>query len=270
MKLLKGVREAAIAVMIAAGGFGGVVHAERMSFPYEKFDRLTRRYVNQQGRVDYVGLKQELPALRSFVDRLAATGPENHPELFRDNGDRLRYYMTAYNAWVLYYAVRAYPKKHALWSRSGVFRNHPIKLDGRELSLNDLEHQIIRKRFRDPRVHFYVNCAAASCPPLQRGVIPPGRTSEELDRAARRFINDPANVRFDEAKKQLSLSPIFNWFSEDFLNYLRDKRGISDPHVAQYVLLYLDGPPCGALARTPLKQISIQYFDYDKSLNEQR
>lgn len=238
-------------------------------FSYDEFDRLTRAYVSEHGAVNYEGLKKEIAGLQAFIDQLSAVSPENKPEWFPHEDERKRYYLTAYNAYILFYAVSSYPDRHGLWSRLGLFKNKDIVLGGRKLTLNDLEHNIIRKEFVDPRVHFALNCAARSCPPLKAGVIAYNATEYELEEAARRFINDPANVRFEVLNLTLYLSKIFDWFEGDFLTYLRIKRRISEPHIAQYVGLYLTGSSAEALARLPVNKITIKYLDYDKTLNEE-
>lgn len=238
-------------------------------FSYDQYDRLTRAYANEDGGVNYAGLKKEIAALKEFIDQLAAVSPENKPEWFPNEDERKRYYLTAYNAYILFHAVSGYPDKHALWSRLGLFKDKDIILGGRKLTLNDLEHNIIRKEFLDPRIHFALNCGARSCPPLKAGVITANATENELEEAARRFINDPANVRFDESNLTLYLSKIFDWFEGDFLNYLRAKRGLAEPHVAQYVGLYLRGSSAQVLANVPASALTIRYLDYDKGLNEE-
>ncbi|MEK6320529.1 MAG: DUF547 domain-containing protein [Acidobacteriota bacterium] len=238
-------------------------------FSYDEYDRLTRAYVNEQGAVDYAGLKKELAALKDFIEQLAAASPENKPEWFPNEDERKRYYLTAYNAYILFYAAAAYPDRHGLWSKLGWFKNKDIILGGRNLTLNDLEHNIIRKEFLDPRIYFALNCGAKSCPALKAGVIAQNATESELEEAARRFINDPANVRFDESSLTLFLSRIFDWFEGDFLNYLRVNRGVAGPHVAQYVALYLGGSSAQTLANIPPTALTINYLDYDKGLNEQ-
>ncbi|MBS1791214.1 MAG: DUF547 domain-containing protein [Acidobacteria bacterium] len=237
---------------------------------YSEYDRLTRKYVNAQGLVNYNGLKSELPALKTFIDQISAVSPESHSQLFPDGGEQLRYWMTAYNAWVLYIAASEYPSKSSLWNFIGLFRNRDIKLGGKAMGLEDLEHKIIRKRYKEPRIHFYINCAAASCPALWQGAIPQGKTWDVLNQSAKRFINDPRNVKFDPATKRLQLSKIFDWFKDDFLTYLKEQKGIAEPHIAQYLLMYLDEPTRSALEKIPPKEISIGYFSYNKSLNEQR
>ena len=238
-------------------------------FSYDQYDRLTRAYANEQGGVNYSGLKEELAALKDFIDQLAAASPENKPEWFPSEDERKRYYLTAYNAYILFFAASAYPDRHGLWSRLGLFKDKDIMLGGRKLTLNDLEHNIIRKEFLDPRIHFALNCGARGCPPLKAGVISENATENELEEAARRFINDPVNVRFDESNLTLYLSKIFDWFEADFLNYLRVKRGLAEPHVAQYVTLYLMCSTAEALARVPAMALTIKYLDYDKGLNEE-
>jgi hypothetical protein len=233
---------------------------------YAEYDRLLRTYVDARGLVNYAGLKKEIGALKGFVDQLGAADPL----VINDPGERLRYYLTAYNAWVLYYAANAYPSKNEMWNFVGLFRDHDIIMGGRKSSLENLEHKIIRPQFKDPRAHFYLNCAARSCPGLWPGAIPAGKTLEVLEQSAKRFINDAQHVRYDAAAKRLTISKIFDWFADDFLTYLQTQRGIAQPHIAQYILLYLDGPQREALAKTPLNEISLKYFSYNKSLNEQR
>jgi len=250
--------------------FVAAASASAQQINYSEYDRLTRQYVDGRGLVNYNGLKGELPALKTFIDQISAVSPESHPQAFPDGGEQLRYWMTAYNAWVLYIAASEYPSKSALWNFVGLFRNRDIRLGGRASSLEELEHKIIRKRYKEPRIHFYINCAAYSCPPLWQGAIAQGKTWDVLDQSAKRFINDPRNVKYDLATKKLQLSKIFDWFSGDFTTYLKEKKGIAQPHIAQYLLMYLDGPTRAALEKTPVNEISISYFSYNKALNEQK
>ena len=256
---------ASLSLFACAGTFA--VRAQEID--YFEYDRLMRKYVDAHGLVDYKGLKSELGALKTFIDQISDISPLSHPQYFMDGSEQLRYWMTAYNAWVLYIAASEYPNKNALWSFLGLFRNRDIKLGGKPMKLGDLEHKIIRSGYKDPRIHFYINCGAASCPAMSQGAIPQLKTFDALDQAARRFINDPNNVKFDAAAKKLYLSKIFDWFQDDFMNYLKEKRGDQTPHIAQYILLYLDGPAREALQQTPLNEIRVSYFSYDKNLNEQ-
>jgi hypothetical protein len=239
------------------------------SFSYQTYDEITRTYVNDQGLVDYKNLKANLNKLKDFTDLLAAVGPDNHPELFADAEEKKRYYLTAYNAWVMYHATQAYPDKHHLWSRLGYFKNKDIVLGGTKLSLNTLEHQIIRKQFLDPRIHFYINCGAKGCPRVRQGAIGEKLTEQALEQAAKDFLQDPQNFRVDSATRTVYLSKIFDWFAEDFIRYLQTQRGLAKPHIAQYVLPYIGETDRSTLANIPLDQLKVKYLSYDKELNEQ-
>jgi hypothetical protein len=238
-------------------------------FSYQTYDEITRTYVDAQGLVNYKNLKANLKQLKEFTDLLAAVGPDNHPELFTDQEDKKRYYLTAYNAWVMYHAAQAYPDKHHLWSRLGYFKNKDIVLGGTKLSLNTLEHQIIRKQFLDPRIHFYINCGAKGCPRVRQGAIGEKLTEAALDQAAKDFLQDPQNFRFEPATRTVYLSKIFDWFAEDFIRYLQTQRGLAQPHITQYVLPYISETDRNALANIPLDQLKVKYLSYDKDLNEQ-
>lgn len=265
-----------IIVLLAAGTTVNTIHPNPSvpespgdGFSYQTYDRLTRAYVDEQGRVNYAGLKAEMATLRGFIEQLAAVSPESRPDLFATEDDRKRYYLTAYNALVLYFAASAYPNRHALWSKLGYFKNKDIVLGGRKLTLNELENNIIRRQFLDPRIHFYINCGAKGCPAVKPGAIAQNSTDAELDQAARRFINDPTKVRFDPDTGTLYLSKILDWFSEDFITYLKVKRGLAHPTISEYVALYLTGAAGRALSQKPPAQIKIKYLDYDKDLNDQ-
>src|ERR1041384_2122536 len=91
-------------------------------FSYGEYDRLVAKYVDARGRVNYAGLKKELAALQAFLDQLATASPESKPELFANDDESKRYYLTAYNAYVLFYAAKAYPDKNALWAKLGWFK----------------------------------------------------------------------------------------------------------------------------------------------------
>jgi hypothetical protein len=257
-----------VAALFAAAATAQAQPGAESPFSFDDFDRLTRTYVNAEGLVDYAGLKKELPALRAVVERMAAHGPHNRPAEFSSSESRLRYYLMAYNANVLYITASAYPDRRALWNWLGLFVDHDIVLGGRQLSLNALEHQILRREFRDPRIHFYINCAARSCPPLPQGAIPPGGTEQALDEAARRFLSDPRHCRFDASTGTLYLSRIFDWFEEDFLAFQKE-RGAESPSLAGYALRYLNPKTRAAVERVSAGRLRVKFLDYDKSLNEQ-
>ncbi|MFQ5925952.1 MAG: DUF547 domain-containing protein [Terriglobia bacterium] len=237
--------------------------AER--FDYGSYARLLQKYVTPQGQVRYAALKADREDLEAFLAQLAATSPENRPDLFRDTASRLAYWINAYNAFVLHSVVESYPVKGPLDIRYGFgllfFKRTRHIAGGQRLSLDHIEHQILRKRFLDPRIHFAINCASASCPPLAPKPFLPKTLDTQLGEVARAFIQDERNVRM--RGDTLFLSKIFDWYTDDFVGFLR-QTGSSQTSVIDYVLLYL---PAETAEQLQGERPRVEFLDYDWSLN---
>jgi len=160
------------------------------------------------------------------------------------------------------YPLKSIRKLDGAFGLKGVFdkdfipmkAHHPEGKD-EELSLNDIEHGILRKKFRDARVHAAINCASKSCPPLRAEAFTAEKLDAQLDEQMRAFVNDPARNRIDPAKKELEISEIFKWFEEDFE---RDAKSVKE-FLVRYV------PPERAEL---VRNAKIRYLDYDWDLND--
>jgi hypothetical protein len=131
-----------------------------------------------------------------------------------------------------------------------------VTVEGRELTLNDIENEIIRPEFAEPRIHFALNCAAVSCPPLRVGAYVGSRLDAQLEEQTRAFLGDPARNGLDE-RGRLRLSKILDWYEEDF-----EKDGDLVDWVRPYV---------PALAALPADaDVDVKFHDYDWALNEAR
>jgi hypothetical protein len=125
------------------------------------------------------------------------------------------------------------------------------------LSLSDLEHEILRREFHEPRIHFAIVCASSSCPKLPSWAYIPTQLDQQLDQATRAFINDHMRNRFDRQQKVAYLSKIFDWFESDFAG----TSGSALQFVARYVY-------DADLARElEAGMYRIDYLNYDWSLN---
>ena len=127
------------------------------------------------------------------------------------------------------------------------------RIDGGVITLDDIEHNILRPRFKDPRVHFAVNCASKSCPPLRSEPYQGSILDQQLDDAAQAFINNPLLNRLEGNK--LYVSEIFDWFEEDF-----------NDDVIGFFLKYARGDLKKQLEANR-GNIKLKYLDYDWSLN---
>ncbi len=155
-------------------------------------------------------------ALRDYLARLAAVEVD---ALSRD--EQRAYWINLYNALTVEVVLEHYPVESILDIRisPGFFSIGPwgkklVTVAGTELSLNDIEHRILRPIWRDPRLHYAVNCASLGCPNLQREAFTAANSEALLERAAREFVNHPRGARV--AKGRLHVSSIYDWFAADF------------------------------------------------------
>lgn len=204
------------------------------------------------GVVDYQSFKNEEETLDRYLNVLEQTDSAalSHHEQFA-------FYVNAYNAWTIKLILSGYPGIKSIKALGSIFRSpwqkKICRIDGDIITLDDIEHSILRPRFRDPRVHFAINCASKSCPPLVSEPYRGDILDQQLDSSARDFINDPSSNRLEG--NTLYVSSIFKWFAEDF-----------DNDVVGFFLKYAELDMKRELERRR-NSIKIKYLDYDWSLN---
>lgn len=219
---------------------------------------LLRRY----RRVDAAGVARFDYASASAADRmtladyLAALQTIDPTKL--TNTAAFAYWGNLYNAKTVDLVLEAYPVRSIKNVRGGLFNTGPwtdkvMTVNGVRLSLDDVEHGIMRPIWNDPRIHYMVNCAAIGCPNLQGRAWEAGSLEADLDAAARDYVNDPRGVRFDGDR--LNVSSIYEWFQEDF--------GGDDAGVIRHLAAYAEP----ALADQLASAASIYDDFYDWSLN---
>ncbi|MFO0689636.1 MAG: DUF547 domain-containing protein [Myxococcota bacterium] len=204
--------------------------------------------------VDYAPLVHSR-ALDRLVAQLEASKPAQ-----LDRPGQLAFWINAYNLLTLD-LVR---KHHPIASIrdvgsffSPVWKRPVATIDGRRLSLDAIEHEILRP-MGEPRIHAAIVCASKSCPPLRRTPFRPETLDADLDDAVRRFLASPAKgVAIDRTARTIRVSKIFEWFEEDF-----EAAG----GVRAFLAAHLP-PPDAAWLRGPGRDAMLLYFDYDWSLN---
>jgi hypothetical protein len=211
------------------------------------FDALLRANV-KAGVVNYPGF-QDNAAFRHYVDDLGK------PARLDGKAETLAYYINAYNALAIEGILEGLSPSSLLGrARYFIFKEWP--LNGRSITLYDLEHRILRP-MGEPRIHFAIICASRSCPFLRSAAYMPGTLDAQLDEQARQFVNDPFRNRFDKATRTASLSEIFKWFDEDF----RGPAGSPQRYIARYAA---DPEVAQGLADDAYK---VEWIDYDWNLN---
>jgi len=213
---------------------------------------LLEKYV-QNGMVDYRGFKNEAATLDRYLKVLEETDTK---KLSRD--EQFAFYINAYNAWTIKLILTGYPGVKSIKDLGSIFKSpwkkQIAKIDGNVLTLDHIEHDILRPGFKDPRVHFAVNCASKGCPPLRPEPYRGDILDRQLDEMTRAFINDSRHNRLEG--KTLYVSSIFKWFSEDFHD-----------DVIGFFLKYAQGDLKKQLEESK-SNIRAKYLDYDWSLND--
>jgi hypothetical protein len=213
---------------------------------------LLNKYVKDRV-VNYRGFKNEEKRLDEYLKVLEGT---DTGKLSRN--EQLAFYINAYNATTIKFILSAYPGVKSIRDLGGrifdrAFSKKIVRIEGKTISLDDLEHGIIRPRFKEQRVHFAVNCASKSCPPLLPEPYQASILDQQLDDSTRAFLNDAERNRLEG--KRLYVSKIFKWFAEDF-----------NDDVVGFFLRLADAEIKEKLTADKDK-IKVKYLDYDWSLN---
>lgn len=181
-----------------------------------EWDALVKKHVAQDGMVDYAGFVKDKKALQHYVDYLST----HQPSAKWSKNEKLAYWINAYNAFTVKLIVDHYPVKSIKDIKKGIpFVNSVwdipfIPMGKEKVDLNYIEHSILRKEFKDPRIHAAINCASFSCPLLRNEAYTANEIDRQLEDAMRKFINDPQRNQVD--KSSVKISKIFSWFSGDF------------------------------------------------------
>lgn len=222
--------------------------------------------------VDYARLTADPSALYAYLAALEATSPSELETAPRN--DRLAFWINAYNACMLKRVVERYPIRRAggilglknraagrpansVWQIEDVFQGRHCAVAGAARSQDEIEHEIVRP-FGDPRIHFAVNCAARSCPPLAPYAYEGPRLGEQLDAQVAAFLRDPAHFQVSSRAEQVvvTVNRVLDWFSEDF----GGRRG-----VRSFLARYAEGADREALEDPDAR---LEFFEYDWTLND--
>lgn len=215
------------------------------------YAELLGKYV-KDGVVNYKGFKNE----ESVLDRYLKVLEEVDSKLLSHN-DKFAFYINAYNAWTIKLILSGYPGIKSIKDLGSLFKSpwkkKICRIDGEIITLDDIEHNILRPRFKDPRVHFAINCAAKSCPPVRSEPYRGGELDQQLGEMTRAFVNDLERNRLEN--HTLYVSSIFKWFAEDF-----------NKDIVGFFLKYAKGDLKEQLEANKEK-IRVKYLDYDWALN---
>jgi hypothetical protein len=247
-------------LMLAAVLLASSVQAQ----PAAEWNRLLRAYYSPAHGFDYKALKAKdnaaLQSIRQQLGRVnvAALTPKQ----------QLAHWVNVYNVNTVATIVESYPVDSIRdistdpIIRLNVFKKERVPVGNAKLSLDDIEHKKIREPFRDPRIHFAINCAAKSCPPIRTEAFTGEKLDAQLDEQARLFLNGPHGAKFkrDGDELTITVTKIMDWFGDDFEKWGGGK--------AKFIRKYVSAEKQRMIDQA--KEIDIEYDDYDWSLNDWR
>lgn len=223
--------------------------AEELSFDHSLYGKILTEFI-EDDKVDYAGLKNNSSILDDYLKAVAELRPEALDSMNRL--EKVAFYLNVYNALTLKVVTDSYPVK-SIKDIPGAWDRIKLRVATEELTLNQIEHQILRKEFKEPRIHFALVCASKGCPKLGKAPFNGESLDKQLDKKARNFINDKTKVILDRNNRILYISSIFKWFNEDFGD------------VIKFIGKYLPEDDAEFIEKTKPK---IKYLNYDWSLNE--
>lgn len=177
---------------------------------YQAYNALLAKYVSKTGEVNYKALKANPAVLIRAIDSFSKQTPSSK----WSKNEQLAFWINAYNVFTIKLIVDNYPLKSIMELDGGkTWDVKRIKIGGELYSLNQIENEIIRPQFKDARIHFALNCAAKSCPPLLNKAYLPSQLEQQLDERTRSFLRSTNN---ELSEKAVKISRIFDWYKADF------------------------------------------------------
>ena len=210
---------------------------------HEQWTSALKNYVDNEGNVNYAKWKNDTTALDNYISSLE----ENPPAEYWSKNDSLAYFINAYNAVTVKLILDNYPLK-SIRNLVTPWRFKRFNLNEKKVSLDHIEHNILKK-MGEPRIHFAINCASASCPKLLNKAFYSHTMEKQLEAVTKDFINDKKRNLIGE--KEMSVSRIFQWFAGDF--------GTKKERYA-FIRRYAQDPVA--------KNAKVRFLKYDWSLNE--
>jgi hypothetical protein len=247
---------------------GQVTAAATTPLDYGDYANLLQTYVSPSGLVDYTALQANPDPLQAVVAELGAVSLATYEGW--SEADKIAFLINAYNAITLQSIVDQAPLKPSIRDIPGVWtaQRHPVL--GQALTLDNLEHDLLRKQFSEPRVHAALVCAAISCPPLRQEPFTGDRLDQQLNDQAQRWLDSPQGLSLDRDQNRVAISSIFKWFGEDWqTQYAAPDQFTGSPKeraVLNFIGNYVSPSDRAYLAEGNYR---LDYLDYDWSLNKQ-
>ena len=238
---------------------------------YAAWESLLQKHVKwlpdgKQSRMDYRGLATEHSSLQAVLAQWSAVTPAQFATFSRDQ--QMAFLINAYNGFTAELILTKYPAVKSIKDIGSLlqspWKNKFFTLLGEQRHLDWIEHEQLRPKYKDPRVHGAVNCASIGCPALRPDAFTAPKLDAQLSDGMTRFMGDRTRNRYNAQTGSVEVSSIFKWFREDFE---KGQRGFAK--LEDVFAFYADQLTDDAASRDKLraKTVDINFLDYDWSLN---
>jgi hypothetical protein len=248
-------------------------------FHYDDFAQVLENHVNIRGEVNYKALKSDRGQLDAFLRRIDGLGVRD----FRKwpENERLVFWINTYNALTLRLIIDHYPikprgglkaltfPKNSIRQIPGIWEEPKYQVMGQALSLDEIEHRVLRVRFNDARIHMTIVCASVGCPYLRAEPFTVEKLDEQVNEQASRFFGDPEKFQVDHRGETIRISPIFKWFSEDFSKYMGKAAPGAKPSGKKKSIIWFTSIYRKDVHFPEHSGYKLEFLDYDWSLNDQ-
>lgn len=246
---------------------GSIAPALDSELDYRDYENVLRTYVNA-GLVDYPALQANSQALKRFIQQLGAVSPEVYADW--TEAEKIAFLINAYNAITLESIIDQTPLKNSIKDIFGVWNFKKHQVMGQALTLDQIEHEILRRQFQEPRIHAALVCAALSCPPLRSEPYTGENLEAQLEDQVRQWLSSPQGLQIDRSNNQVAISAIFKWFGEDWEAQYASQQFVGNAKeraVLNFISRYMSPDDRAYLEQGDFK---LNYLNYDWSLNQQQ
>lgn len=233
---------------------------------YKTYASFLSSYV-ASGRVSYKSIHDQTDKLENVIREFVSVNETDFESFNRS--EQIAYFINAYNLYTIKAIVDRYPVG-SIKDISGVWNRLRFQVAGRKLTLDNIEHDYLRKKYKEPRIHIALVCASVSCPELWNKPFTPDSLEQQLNDRAAAFANDTLRNSVDSVENKIHLSKILKWYGNDFIDqYLPENRwsalGDKKSATVNFLFRYWPEPIRQAVVERKFK---VAYKKYDWNLNE--
>lgn len=239
------------------------VSATNFDHSHSQWSKILTKIVSASSNstvVDYIALKNNPLQFLDYLKALESVSQKDFQSF--NSKQQLAFLINAYNAYTIKLIIDNYPVQ-SIKDIGGIFsspwQKKFIPLLGKKISLDEIEHEKIRKNFEEPRIHFAVVCASVGCPAIRNEAYIGEKLDSQLEDSTINFLKDTKRNRYSEENKTLEISSIFKWYEEDFKNH--------DSGIKGFILKRITSSSPEKLSQR-INETKVTFFDYDWALNK--